>query len=46
MIVDLLGMVRIVSEPEPVETVDLGAVTAQALDVLHPHIAARQVHIT
>jgi signal transduction histidine kinase len=45
MIIDLLGMVRIVSEPEPVETVDLGAVTAQALDVLHPHIAARQVQV-
>jgi signal transduction histidine kinase len=45
MIVDLLGMVRIVSEPEPVETVDLGAITAQALDVLHPHIAARQVRV-
>ena len=45
MIVDLLGLVRIVSEPEPVETVDLGAVTAQALDVLQPHIAARGVHV-
>ncbi|TMA35382.1 MAG: HAMP domain-containing histidine kinase [Deltaproteobacteria bacterium] len=45
MIVDLLGMVRIVSEPEPVDTVDLAAVTAQALDVLHPHIAARQVQV-
>ena len=41
MTVDLLGMVRIVSEPEPVDTVDLEAITAQALDVLHPHIAAR-----
>jgi signal transduction histidine kinase len=45
MVVDLVGMVRIVSEPEPVETVDLGAVIAQALDVLHPHIAARQVQV-
>jgi signal transduction histidine kinase len=38
-------MVRIVSEPEPVETVDLGAITAQALDVLQPHIAARHVQV-
>jgi signal transduction histidine kinase len=38
-------MVRIVSEPEPVETVDLGAVTAQALEVLQPHIAARSVEV-
>jgi len=45
MIVDLLGLVRIVSEPEPVETVDLGTVTAQALDVLHPHIATRHVRV-
>jgi signal transduction histidine kinase len=45
MIVDLLRMVRIVSEPEPVETVDLGAITAQAVDVLRPHIAARRVRI-
>jgi signal transduction histidine kinase len=45
MIVDLLGMVRIVSEPEPVETVDLGAVTAQALELLQPHIAARSVEV-
>ena len=43
MIGDLLRMVRIVSEPEPVETVDLAAVTAQALEVLEPHIAGRRV---
>jgi signal transduction histidine kinase len=43
MTVDLLGMVRIVSEPEPVETVDLGAVTEQALEALQPHIAARAI---
>src|SRR5262249_18034898 len=34
MIVDLLRMVRIVSEAEPVSSVDLGDVTAQALDLL------------
>ena len=45
MIVDLLRMVRIVSEPEPVETVDLGDVTSQALEVLQPHIAARRVQV-
>jgi len=45
MIVDLLGLVRIVSEPEAIDTVDLGAVTAQALEVLHPHIAARHVRV-
>jgi signal transduction histidine kinase len=45
MVVDLLRMVRIVSEPEPVETVDLGAVTAQALEVLQPHIHARSVEV-
>jgi signal transduction histidine kinase len=45
MIVDLLGMVRIVSEPEAVETVDLGTVTAQALEVLQPHLAARAVQV-
>lgn len=43
MIVDLLGMVRIVSEPEPVETVDLGAITTEALAMLEPHIADRGV---
>ena len=32
MIGDLLDMVRIVTAPERVGTVDLGAVTAQALD--------------
>src|SRR5262249_13026357 len=45
MVHDLLGMMRIVSEPEPVGTVDLGAVTAQALEVLRPEIAARQVRV-
>lgn len=45
MIVDLLRMVRIVSEPEPVGMVDLGAVTSQALEVLQPHIAARGVTV-
>jgi len=45
MIVDLLPMVRIVSEPEPVESVDLGAVTAQGLEVLLPDIAARNVEV-
>jgi len=45
MIVDLLGMVRIVSELEPVDTVDLAAITAQAVDALHPHIAARRVQV-
>ena len=38
-------MVRIVSEPEAVETVDLGAVTAQAIEVLQPHLAARRVQV-
>jgi signal transduction histidine kinase len=45
MIVDLLRMVRIVSEPEPVESVDLGAVTAQAVEALQAHIAARGVQV-
>jgi signal transduction histidine kinase len=45
MIVDLLRMVRIVSELEPVATVDLGAVTSQALEVLQPHIAACSVEV-
>ncbi len=45
MLVDLLAMLRIVSEPEPVGTVDLAAITAQALDVLQPHIAARNVQV-
>jgi signal transduction histidine kinase len=43
MIVGLLGVVRIVSEPEPVAMVDLGDVTAEALDTLQPHLAARGV---
>ena len=33
------------SEPEPIGTVDLGAVTAEALEVLQPPIAARQVRV-
>src|SRR5581483_6374238 len=45
MTIDLLRMVRIVAEPEPVGTVDLGAVTAQALSVLQPHITARHVRV-
>ena len=45
MIGELLRMMRIVSEPEPVETVDLGAVTAQAIDLLQQHIAARRVQV-
>lgn len=45
MIGDLLRMVRIVSEPEPVGPVDLGAITAQAVDVLRPHLAARRVQV-
>jgi signal transduction histidine kinase len=45
MIVDLLRMVRIVSEPEPVEMVDLGVVTAQAVEVLRSHLAARGVQM-
>ena len=45
MIVDLLRMIRIVSEPEPVGPVDLGAITAQAVDVLRPHLAARRVQV-
>lgn len=43
MIVDLLRMVRVVTEPEEVETVDLGIITAQAVDMLGPQIAARRV---
>jgi signal transduction histidine kinase len=45
MIGDLLRMVRIVSEPEAVATIDLGEVTAQALELLQPHIAARGVQV-
>src|SRR5262249_40326626 len=45
MIVDLLRMVRIVSSPEPVETVDLSAVTAEVLDVLQPQLTARRVEV-
>jgi signal transduction histidine kinase len=45
MIVDLLGLVRIVSEPEPVADVALDGVVAHALDVLRPHIGARGVRI-
>jgi signal transduction histidine kinase len=45
MVVDLLGMVRVVSEPEPIETVDLGAITSQALELLGPHIAARAIEV-
>jgi signal transduction histidine kinase len=45
MTVDLLRMVRIVSEPEAVETVDLGVVASQALEMLQPHIAARGLDI-
>ena len=45
MVTDLLRMVRIVSEPEPVGTVDLGAITAEALEALQPHIAARGVRV-
>ncbi len=44
-IVDLLSMVRIVSDPEPVGTVDLGAVTAQAVEMLRPQFAARGVEV-
>jgi signal transduction histidine kinase len=46
MIADLLGMERIVSEPEAVERVDLGAVTAQAIELLRPGIEARGVRVT
>ena len=41
----LLRMIRIVSEPEPVGPVDLGALTAAVLDMLHPHIAARRLRV-
>jgi signal transduction histidine kinase len=42
---DLLRMMRIVSEPEPVRTVGLDEVTAQALEMLRTQIAARQVRV-
>jgi signal transduction histidine kinase len=45
MIADLLRMVRIVSEPEAVERVDLGVVTAQAIEALRPHVEARGVRV-
>ena len=45
MLVELLRMVRIVSEAEPVSSVDLGDVTAQALEVLRPHVDARGVEV-
>jgi signal transduction histidine kinase len=45
MIADLLNMVRIVSEPEPVAFVDLGAVITDALEVLEPQLAARRVRV-
>jgi signal transduction histidine kinase len=46
MIAGLLDMVRIVSEPEPVGTVDLGAVTSEVLELLRPHVAARSVEVS
>jgi signal transduction histidine kinase len=45
MVVDLLRMVEIVSAPEDVGTVDLAAVTADALDVLRPYIDARGIRV-
>lgn len=45
MIVELLRMVRVVTEPEPVEVVDLSVITARAVDMLRPHIAARDVRV-
>lgn len=45
MTVDLLAMVRIVSEPEPVGTVDLGAVTNEVLEMLRSYVTARGVEV-
>ncbi len=45
MVTELLRMMRVVSEPEPVEVVALGDVTAQVLDVLAADIAARRVRV-
>ncbi len=45
MIGELLRMVRIVREPEPVGMVDLGAITAEAVAALEPQIAARRVRV-
>lgn len=45
MILELLRMVRVVTAAEPVEIVDLGVITAQAVDMLRPHIEARDVRV-
>lgn len=46
MIRDLLELFRIASAPEGAQWVDLGEVTAHALDTLRPLIAAKQVQVS
>ncbi len=45
MIRALLNMARIVGAPEPVATVDLGAVVAEAIELLRPQIVARRIRV-
>src|SRR5581483_1795734 len=42
---DLLGMMRIVSEPETVGMVDLETITTEVLEALRPQIIARRVRV-
>jgi signal transduction histidine kinase len=46
MVADLLLMVALVARPEPVGTVDLGAIIAEAVELRSPQIASRRIRVT